>query len=220
MGDRLKTQAVEVSCSVPIRRTRWESFWIGVAAVVVSFLLSVALIGLPLLVLPVNLDGAVVIIIFGFIWFGLFFASYPLQRRSARALDLRRPGIRLLADGQLTIPVADDLTLHFKLDAPHELTFGWFEVVTRTTGGPVNYTRGFMTYAVLSQAGQQLFLKAEDSCRDAKAAGWPNSTYAATPALGVRLWASDLVVLVEAMRAQVRTTVPMLRTTVPSSEKK
>ncbi|MBC7931373.1 MAG: hypothetical protein H7Z38_12495 [Rubrivivax sp.] len=198
----MKQVSVEISFSVPIRRSRWVSFWLGAAAFVVSLLLAAALVGL-LLVLPVNVDGAVVIIVFGFLWFGLFFLSYPLQRRYARALDLRRPGISL-TDGLLTIPLNDDRTLRFKLEEPHELTFGWFEVVTRTPGGPVNYTRGFMTYAILSQAGQQLFLKAEESCREAKAAGWPNSTYSATPALSVRLWASDLVALVEAVRAHVR----------------
>ena len=67
------------------------SFWIGVAAVVGSLLLASALAGL-LLLLPVNVDGAVVIIVFSFLWFGLFFLSYPLQRRYARSLDLRRPG--------------------------------------------------------------------------------------------------------------------------------
>lgn len=199
----MKTEAVEVSCSVPIRRSRWVSFWIGVAAVVVSLLSAAALTGL-LLLLPVSVDGAVVIIVFGILWFGLFFFSLRRQKRYARSLDLRRPGIRLLADGLLTIPVTDDLTLHFKLDEPHELTFGWFEVVVRTAGQPLNYTRGFMTHAILSQAGQRLFLKAEESSREAKAAGWPNSTYPVTPALSVRLWASDLVVLVEAVRAHVR----------------
>ncbi len=45
----MKTQTVEVSCSVPVRRTLWTSFWIGVAAVVVTFILAAALIGLMLL---------------------------------------------------------------------------------------------------------------------------------------------------------------------------
>ncbi len=102
----------------------------------------------------------------------------------------------------MTIPVTDVLTLHFKLDEPYELTFGWFDVVTRTSSGLVRYARGFMTHAILSQAGQQLFMKAEESSREAKAAGWPNTTYADTPALSVRLWASDLVALVEAVRAR------------------
>lgn len=184
------------------------SFWIGAATVIASFILAAALVGL-LLLLPVKVftDGAVAIIVFGFLWCGFFFFSLPRQKRYARSLDVRRPGISL-AGGLLTIPVRDDRTLHFKLDEPYELTCGWFEVVTRTTGGPVHYTRGFMTYAILSQAGQQLFLKAEESTREAKAAGWPNATQAETPALGVRLWASDLVALIEAVRARRRPTVP------------
>lgn len=197
----MKTESVEERISVPLRRSRWVSFWIGVAAFFVSLLLAAALVGL-LLLLPFKSDGAVAVIVFGVLWFGLFFLSYPMQRRYTRALDLRRPGISL-ADGLLTIPVTDDLTLHFKLEEPHELIFGWFEVVTKSTGGPTTNTRSFMTYAILSQAGQQLFLKAEESVREAQRAGWPNSTYPLTPALSVRLWASDLVALVEAMRARM-----------------
>ncbi len=197
----METEAVEVPFGVPVRRSLWVSFWIGVAAGVGSLASAVALAGL-LLLPPVAFDGAVIIIVFAALWFGLFFLSYPLQRRYARALDLRRPGITL-SDNLLTIPAADDLTLRFKLGEPHELTFGWFEVVTRSSGGPTTNTRGFMTYAILSQAGQELFLKAEESAGEAKAAGWPNSTYATTPARSVRLWAGDLVALIEAVRARV-----------------
>ena len=212
----MKPESVEGSFSVPLRRSRWMSFWIGVAAVVGSLLPASALVGL-LLLLPVNIDGAVVIIVFSIFWFGLFFLSYPLQRRYVRSLDLRRPGI-ILADGLLSIPLTDDRALHFKLDEPHELIFGWFEVVTKSTGGPTSYSRGFMTYAILSQAGQHLFLKAEDSVREAQGAGWPNSTYSVTPALSLRLWASDLVILVEAVRAPARPTVPELQTPAPATE--
>lgn len=194
----MKSESVDVSCSVPLRRTRWTSFWIGVAAVVVSFLLASALASLMML-LPFEVDGAVVISVFGLIWFGGFFLSLPWQRHRARARDLRRVGITL-AGSQLTIPLNDDSALHFKLDEPHELLFGWFEVVTKSTGGPTANTRGLMTYAILRQAGRELFLKAEDSVREAQAAGWPNSTSSETPARSVRLWASDLVVLVEAVR--------------------
>ena len=106
----------------------------------------------------------------------------------------------LRADGLLTIPVTDDRALHFKLDEPHELMFGWYEVVIPASGGPTTNTRALMTYAILSQGGRQLFLKAEESVREAQAVGWPNLTGSATPALGVRLWAGDLVALVEAVR--------------------
>ena len=204
----LETEAVEISCSVPIRRSRWPSFWIGFAAVIVSFLLATALAA-SLLLVPVNINGAVVIIVFGFLWFSLFFLSLSWQRRSARSLDLRRSGISLV-DDSLTIPVSDERTLHFKLDESHELIFGWFEVLIKSTGGPTTNTRAVMTYAILSQAGQQLFLKAEDSVREAQASGWPNATSSVTPALNVRLWASDLVVLVDTMRARVRQSAPAL----------
>lgn len=209
----MKTEAAEVSCIVPIRRSRWASFWIGVAVVIVSLLLAAALAGL-LLLLPVNVNGVLIILAFGVLWFGIFFFSLPWQRRYARILDLRQPGIRL-TDGLLTIPVTDELTLPFKLDEPHELMFGWFEVVIKSTGGPTTNTRAFMTYAILSQAGQQLLLKAEESVREAQVAGWPNSTSSATPEHSVRLWASDLVVLVEAARARVRPTAPLLQTPAP-----
>jgi hypothetical protein len=134
------------------------------------------------------------------VWFGVFFLSLPWQKRYARSLDLRRPGVNL-KDGLLTIPMADDLTLHFRLDEPHELMFGWFEFLIKSTGGPTTNTRSLMTYAILSQDGQQLLLKAEDSVREAQMAAWPNSTSSATPDHSVRLWASDLVILIEAVRA-------------------
>lgn len=198
----MKTEATTVSCSVPIRRSRWPSFWIGVAAVIASFLMVAALAG-SLLLLPFKIftDGAVLIIVFGVLWFTLFFISLRRQRRCARALDLRRPCI-CLVDSFLTIPLTGEDTLHFKLDEAHELIFGWFEVVIKSTGGPTTNTRSLMTYAILTQGAQQLFLKAEDSAREAQAAGWPNATSATTPALSVRLWASDLVALIEALRAR------------------
>lgn len=206
----MKIEPAEIVCSVPIRRSLWTSFWIGIAAGVIALLLAAAFAGL-LLLLPVNINGVLIILAFGLLWFGLFFLSLPRQRRFARILDLRRPGISL-TDGLLTIPQTDDHTLRFKLDEPYELMFGWFEVVTKSTGGPTTNTRSLMTYAILSQAGQQLFLKAEESVREAKAAGWPNATSASTPHLGVRLWARDLVILVEAVRAHVRPVVPVLET--------
>lgn len=202
-GDCLKAEAVDAGRSFPIRRSRWPSFWIGVAAAVVSSIMASALAALSLLLLPADAGGAVVIIVFGTLWFGLFFLTLPRQRRCARSMDLRRPGIRL-AGSSLTIPVADGHTLHFKLDEPYELAFGWFEVVMTGTGGATTNTRGLMTYAILSQAGRQLLLKAEESVREARAAGWPNALSSATPALSLRLWASDLVVLVEAVRTRAR----------------
>lgn len=199
----MQTESVGITCGVPVRRSRWVSFWIGAAAVFVSLLLAAAAVAVLLPLSPDNFDGAAPVILFAFLWFGIFFFNLPRQRRYARALDLRRPGI-ILADNLLAIPLSDGLTLRFKLDEPHELRCGWFETLTPSAGGPTTNTRGFMTYAILSQAGQDLFLKAEDSVREARDAGWPNSTHPTTPALGVRLWASDLVFLVEALRASAR----------------
>ncbi|HUQ31545.1 MAG TPA: hypothetical protein VM095_05460 [Pyrinomonadaceae bacterium] len=195
----MKTEAVKDSCNVPIRRTLWTSFWIGSAAGFVSLLLAVGLSALLLLLLS-SINGAVLLIVLGLLWFGFFFLSLPWQKRYARLLDLRRPGVRLM-DCLLTIPVKDDLTLRFKLDEPHELMFGWFDVVIKSAGGPTTNTRSLMTYAILSQVGQKLLLKAEDSVGEAQMKAWPNSTSSTMPDHSVRLWASDLVVLVEAIRA-------------------
>lgn len=200
-GERTRAGGNDVSLCVPIRLSRWVRFWVGAGAVVLSVLTAAALTGL-LLLLPLAIDGAWVVIVFGVILFGLFFLSLPWQKRYARSFDLRRPGARL--DGRLlTVPVAGDTTMLFDLGEPHGLTYGWFEVVTKSTGGPTSNTRGLMTYAILSQAGQELFLQAEDSVGEAQTAGWPNRTSANTPRRSVRLWASDLVTLVEAIRSRV-----------------
>jgi hypothetical protein len=204
-------------CGVPIRRTRWTSFWIGVAAVVVSALAASTLVGVPLLLSHATFDGAVVITVFGSLWFGLFFLSYPLQRRYARARDSRRPCISL-ADGILTVPVAKDSAPRFNLDEPHELTFGWCEHVMVSAGGPTGRTRAVWTHATLSQAGRRLFLIAEDSIREARSAGWPKTPDGSTPTTPrVRLWAGDLVALVEALRAWGRLTAAETRAVFPPS---
>lgn len=199
----MQREAAEVLCSVPIRRTRWTSFWIGVAAVIISALLAVlslvALGGL-LVWLKVNFDGFRVIFLFGLLWFGFFFLSYPAQRRYARSRDLRRPGLTFV-NGMLTVPVAQDSVLHFKLDEPHELVFGWFEHVMTSAGGPTKNTRSVWTHATLSQGGRGVVLIAEDAVREAQSASWPKIPDASTPTTPrVQLWASDLVALVEAMR--------------------
>jgi hypothetical protein len=186
-------------------------------AVVVSALTASALVGLLLLLLsPAAFDGAVVIIVFSFLWLGFFFLSYPLQRRYARALDMRRPGISL-ADGILKVPVTEDSTLHFNLVEPHDLTFGWWEHVSVSAGGPTSRTRAVWTHATLSQNGQQLFLIAEDSIRKAQSTGWPKTPDASTQTMPrVQLWAGDLVALVEAWRARVTPSVPETRTSSPA----
>ena len=205
------TEAGEVLCNVPLRRTRWVSFWVGAAAVIIAALLSVlsmvALGGL-LMWLKVDFDGFWYIFLFGLLWFGLFFLSYPLQRRYARSRDLRRPGINFV-NGKLTVPVAQDFILHFNLDETHELLYGWYEQVMTSAGGATSNSRAVWTHAVLSQAGQELFFIAEDSIREAQSAGWPKTPDASTPTMPrVQLWASDLVELVEAMRSRVRPVMP------------
>ncbi|HEY9401704.1 MAG TPA: hypothetical protein VIQ24_03345 [Pyrinomonadaceae bacterium] len=204
-----QAEATEISCSVPVRRTRWTSFWIGVAAVIIAALsaaLSVFAVGGLLMWLRVDFDGFWVVFMFGLLWFGLFFLSYPLQRRYARSRDLRHPGISF-ADGKLTVPVARDFILRFDLDEPHELMFGWYEHVMTSAGGATKNSRAVWTHAVLSQAGQQLFLIAEDAIREAQSSRWPKTPDASTQTMPrVQLWASDLVELVEAMRTRVRPT--------------
>jgi hypothetical protein len=196
----LKTEPGEVSYSVPIRRTRWPSFFIGAAALVASALPAAAL-GALLTLPPIKLDGALVVIAFGLVWGAVFFVSFPWQRRCARALDSRRPGI-LLAGGVLTVPLEDERSLRFRLDEPHELRFGWSEYVVSTVGGPTTHTRGVLTYATVSQAGLYLFLKAEDSARAAQAAGWPKSEAPPPFEPCARLWAHDLVALIQAIRTR------------------
>ncbi|MET0650032.1 MAG: hypothetical protein ABW208_25775 [Pyrinomonadaceae bacterium] len=197
-GEHTQAGDTEGSLGVPIRRSRWVSFWIGVGAVVLSLLTAAALTGL-LLLLPTAIDGAWVVLFFASLLFGLFFLSLPRQKRYARTFDLRRPGARF-DGGLLTVTLADDTLMRFDLSEPHELTRGWFEVITHGGGGPTTNTRGLMTYALLSQAGQELCLQAEDSVREAQTAGWPNRTIVKTPERRVRLWASDLVTLIEAVR--------------------
>jgi hypothetical protein len=204
--DVLKPEPTEDFYSVPIRRTRWTSFWIGVASAVLAFisaaLLAAALVCL-LVLLKVNGEGTVVVIVFGFLWFGLFFLSFPLQRRYARSFDLRRPGIRL-ADGVLVAPLPDGSTLHFKLDEPHELSYGWWDTLVPNVTGPTTNARVVVTYATLSQAGQQLFLIAEDSIREAWKAGWLRAPRLPQSKPDLRLWAGDIVTLVETMRTRSR----------------
>lgn len=203
-GEQIQAGGIEGSLGVPLRRSRWVSFWVGVDAVVLSLLTAAALTGL-LLLLPTAIDGTWVVLFFAALLFGLFFLSLPRQKRYARSFDLRRPFARL-DGGLLTVPVADDTPMRFDLGEPHELTCGWFEVITHGGGGPTTNTRGLMTYALLSQGGQELFLQAEDSVREAQAAGWPNVTSSTTPDRRVRLWASDLVTLIEAVRAHAPAT--------------
>jgi len=214
-GGRPRAGVAEGSVGVPIRRSRWVSFWVGVGAAVVSLLGAAAFAGL-LLLLPADIDGAWVVFAFTTLLFGLFFLSLPLQKRRARSFDLRRPGARL-DGGLLTIPTADDAAMRFDLGEPHELTYGWLEIVT-TGGGPTTNTRGLLTYAILSQAGRELFLQAEDSIREAQSAGWPNRTSATTPEQSVRLWASDLVTLVEAVRSHAPTAAEGRHTNMTPSD--
>lgn len=203
-GGRPRTAPGGVSLCVPIRRSRWVSFWVGAAALVVATLsaaAAAAVCGSLLMLLGVEADGFWLLFLFALLSGGLFFLSYPRQRRFARALDSRRPGISL-TDGVLTVPVTRGSTLHFKLNEPHELLFGWWEYAMTGAGGPTTRTRAVWTHATLSQAGRGLYLIAEDSIREALAAGWRKVSSSETPAHArVCLWAGDLVALVEAVRA-------------------
>lgn len=188
--------------TVPIRRTRWTSFWVGVAAAVLAFVsaaLSAAALAGLLALLEARRDGTLVVVACGLLWFGLFFLSYPLQRRYARARDLRRPGIRL-DDGVLAVPLTDGSKLRFQLDEPHELSYGWWETLVTNVTGPTLHVRVVVTYATLAQAGRRLFLLAEDSNREAKKAGWLRAPSAPPSRPDLRLWAEDIVALVERMR--------------------
>lgn len=205
-----ETGDAEGALVVPIRSSRWVSFWVGVGAGVISLLTAAALTGL-LLLLPLTLDGAWVVLAFAALLFVFFFLSLPWQKRYARAFDLRRTGAQFVG-GRLTVPLSDGTAISFNLDRPHELTYGWFEVVTKSTGGPTTNTRGLMTYAILSQAGRELFLQAEDSIQEAQSAGWPNRTSPTTPRQSVRLWADDLVTLVGAVRSHAPTPATETRT--------
>jgi hypothetical protein len=191
---------VKEAVNFPIRRTRWTSFFIGAATLVFSILLAAGISGLVMLAVR-TIGGVLLIILFGFFWACFFFVSYPWQRRFARALDSRRPGISL--DGErLTVPTAAGIRMQFNLGEPHKLAFGWFDTKVATIAAPTMHTRSVMTYAVLSQGGQQLFLKAEDSVRDAIAAGWSKSGSVAQATPELRVWARDLVSLVELMRTR------------------
>lgn len=195
------------SFSVPLRRTRWTSFRIGVGAVIVAALCAATLVGLfagLLASLKVTADGFWIIFLFGLCWFGLFFLSYPLQRRLARSRDLRRPGINF-SSGVLSVPLPDDSTLRFNLDEPHELLFGWCEQVMTSAGGATTNSRAVWTHATLSQGARHLYLIAEDSIREAQSAAWPKATMRESPATPrASLWAGDLVALCEVIRAHPR----------------
>jgi hypothetical protein len=208
---RLNREPGEIACTVPIRRTRWVSFRVGLATVFIAALVaatSVAVFAGLLTLLKVEVDGFWIVFLFGLCWFGLFFLSYPLQRRYARSRDLRRPGISLNG-GSLSVPLEEDFTLHFKLGEPHELMFGWYEHVMTSASYQGTHTRGVWTHAMLAQNGQGLYLIAEDSIREAQSAGWPKTTVPTTPTMPrVSLWASDLVALVEAMRTRAARPAP------------
>lgn len=196
--DVLAPAAKEGVLSVPIRRSRWLSFWIGSATLIVSLLLAAACCGL-LMLLVRTISGTAVLIVLHFLWWGFFFSSFLWHKRLVRSLDLRRPGIRLV-EGILEVPLKGDSTLRFNLDEPNELSFGWCTSQVPTAAAPMMHTRVYLTYATLSQKGTQLFLLAEESVREAQAAGWPESEKPQPVLPEVRLWANDLVRLIDALR--------------------
>jgi hypothetical protein len=194
----LKTEASGATFRAPIRRSRAAGFLVGVACGLAS--LSAAALG-GLLISLIGVEGAAVLTVVGALWFGLFFLSRPLQKRCARSLDSRRPGVAL-SEGLLAVPASDGSALIIRLGEPYRLTYGWWEYVAKGTGGPASNTRTVLTHATLSQGGVSLFFKAEDSVREAAAAGWPRGAFnEAAGRRHVRLWASDLVSLVEEIRS-------------------
>ncbi len=164
-----------------------------------SALMAAAISWLVSLVLS-KLSGTQLIILFTAIWWCVFFLSFSWQRRLARAIDSQRPGI-YLKQGLLEVPLTDDRSLRFDLDKPSELRYGWSESAVATVASPTMNTRVRLTYATISQNGQQLFLRADESVSKAKAAGWPKSECVESFIPAVRLWANDLVRLIDALRA-------------------
>jgi hypothetical protein len=193
----MKPTSTKSMFRVPIRRSQWPSFLIGLAAAVLSALVAAAGCGVVLAtqLLPER-AGAVIVLTFGVAWFCGFFTRVPWQRRWSRWLDSRRPGI-LLANGLMTVPVSANRTLKFHLNEPYALRFGWYA-----------HRRHSATWAIMSQGGEDLLLIAPMiSTRAARTAGWPvagPSFQRITPS--VWLWADDLVGLVEFMRGQAGVT--------------
>ncbi len=193
----MATESGEFFFRAPVRRSRAASLWAGAAAFAAALMFA-ALAGLLLAVC--GADGAVVIISAFAIWCALFYLSRPLQKRYARSLDSRRPGVVLSAD-ELSVPTSEGPALIVKVTEPFELHYGWWEYVSKSSGGPTSTTRTVLTHATLTQGGVSLFLKAEDSVREAAAARWPLAPpREADGRTRLRLWACDLVSLVESIR--------------------
>ena len=184
--------------NIPIRRTQWRSFRIGLGAVFAALLLAVGVCAL-LMWRCKNISAVLIILIFGLTLFGLFFGSIPWQRRYSRSLDGRKPGVSL-ANGMLYVPVKEGSTLIFWTGQPIEVAFGWLEFKSHASGGPTTSTRTVMSWATLSQTGQHVLLQAEDSIKEAQKAGWQKVTSPLAGAPMIRVWATDLVELVEFLR--------------------
>ena len=142
------TEATDRFRNVPIRRSQAGSFWIGAGVVFIALLLAVGVCAL-LIWRDKNVSGVLIIMVFGIIWFGLFFASIPWQRRSSRALDGRKPGVSLTR-GTLSVPVKVGATLVFRTDQPIEVACGWLEFISGGGGEPTGKTRTVMSWATLS----------------------------------------------------------------------
>lgn len=184
--------------NIPIRRSQWRSFRIGLGAFFAALFLAIGVCGLLMWCFP-KIWGGLNSTIFVLIWFGGFFGSIPGQRRYARSQDARLPGVSL-ADGVLSVPVKAGAPLLFRMGEPHELAFGWLEFVATSSGGATTCTRTLMSWATLSQAGQHVMLKAEDSVKEAQKAGWQKVMSPQADATVVSLWAADLVGFVEFLR--------------------
>src|SRR5262245_50310856 len=154
--------------NIPIRRSIWQSFFIGVAAIVLSGIVAAELAGLLMWITPTrpaqpperapvealtkrpprHADyGALVVLGLGLVLFGGYFGSIRWQRRLSRSLDSRRPGIRI-ADGVMAVPVGAGRVLQINLSQPYSLNFGW------------NTGRLFGTRAIISQGDKAVLLEA------------------------------------------------------------
>ena len=96
-----------------------------------------------------GVGGAVALTVVGALWFGLFFLSRPLQKRCARSLDSRRPGVTL-SEETLSAPTSEGTAVVVRLGEPDELTYGWWEYVAKGTGRPTSNTRTALSHATLS----------------------------------------------------------------------
>jgi hypothetical protein len=166
----------------PLRHSQWTSVWIGAAAV---FCAAAVAASAAAAALPVVRNGTQIVLIFGLLWFGLFFASIPAQQAYARKRDLGRPGVTL-RDGVLRAGETE-------IRLPAAIEHGWFDVVA----GGRQRTRRRHSYLVV--AG--VYFWADDSNKRAQRAGWPRRVGSNRDRVPFRMWEQDLLALMAALTA-------------------